>query len=202
MIRIRRWSVPALAAAALLGSLTLSAPAVAATATAPAVAATATAPAGDTALVQEQDQRAGAPKITRAEEIRRAKVWLTANGGRPVPYSRQKVWKDGYRQDCSGYASMALGLPKSGPNTVKLKNGGWTKPIRMSELRQGDLVIKANSDDPRQRHVVIFDGWNSGHTSYRSYEQAGSVGTRHTSHDYGLKSGDGYHAYRPVNLSD
>ncbi|MET8546798.1 DUF6158 family protein, partial [Kitasatospora sp. NPDC004799] len=31
--------------------------------------------------------------------------------------------------------------------------------------------------------------------------QAGSVGTRHTSHDYGLKSGDGYHAYRPVNLS-
>ncbi|MBD0676303.1 hypothetical protein [Streptomyces sp. CBMA156] len=192
MNRIRRWSIPALAATALLGSLTLTAPALAATA-----------PAGDTAaVVRAQDQRAAAPKITRAEEIRRAQRWLTANGGKPVPYSQHKNWKDGYRQDCSGYASMALGLPKSGPNTVALKNDGWTKPIKMSELRRGDLVIKANSGDPDHRHVVIFDGWNSGKGSYQAYEQAGHVGTRHASHSYGLKSGDGYHAYRPVNLAD
>ncbi|MFF7995736.1 hypothetical protein ACFZDG_38945 [Kitasatospora xanthocidica] len=188
MNRIRRWSVPALAATALLGSLTLTAPAVAAT--------------GTDTVAQAQDLRAAAPKITRAEEIRRATLWLTADAGKPVPYSQHKNWKDGYRQDCSGYASMALNLPKPAPNTVALKNDGWTKPIKMSELRQGDLVIKANSDDPNHRHVVIFDHWDSGKHSYQAYEQAGHVGTRHTSHSYGLKDGDGYHAYRPVNLAD
>ncbi|MFE7559605.1 hypothetical protein [Kitasatospora sp. NPDC057500] len=191
--RFHRWTVPALAATALLGSLTLAGP------------AAATAPLDGAAVAtaaQEDGLRAAAPKITRAEEIRRAKLWLTANGGKPVPYSQHRNWKDGYRQDCSGFVSMALRLPKSGPNTVALKNDGWTKPIKMSELRQGDLVIKANSNDPDHRHVVIFDKWESGRKSYSSYEQAGRVGTRHAKHDYGLKSGDGYHAYRPVNLSD
>ncbi|MGW7448032.1 hypothetical protein [Kitasatospora sp. NPDC054795] len=191
MNRIRRWSIPALAATALLGSLTLTAPAVAVTAT-----------AADTAAVAQDQRAAAAPRISRAEEIRRARLWLTANGGKPVPYDQHKTWKDGYRQDCSGYASMALGLPRSGPNTVSLKNDGWTKPIRMSELRRGDLVIKANSSDPDHRHVVIFDGWDSGKHSYQAYEQAGHAGTRHTSHTYGLRDGDGYHAYRPVNLTD
>ncbi|MBP0451011.1 hypothetical protein J5Y04_15870 [Kitasatospora sp. RG8] len=193
MNRFHRWSVPALAATALLGSLALTGPAAATT---PPGGATAT------AVAQEPGLRAGAPKITRAEEIRRAKLWLTDNGGNAVPYSQTKHWKDGYRQDCSGYASMALKLPKSGPNTVALKNDGWTKPIKMSELRQGDLIIKANSDDPNHRHVVIFDKWEGDKRSYLAYEQAGHVGTRHATHSYGLKSGDGYHAYRPVNLSD
>ncbi|WP_354644664.1 hypothetical protein [Kitasatospora camelliae] len=213
MKHIRRSAVTALSLA-VLGSLVLSGPAVALTAGSPAAAvvsepvvdavAVADADGGETVDAgSDTDLRAAAPKITRAEEIRRAKTWLTDNGGRGVPYSQKKVWKDGYRQDCSGYASMALKLPKSGPNTVSLKNDGWTKPIAMSALRQGDLVIKANSNDPNHRHVVIFDGWvDAKHTSYRSYEQAGKVGTRHTTHTYGLKSGDGYHAYRPVNLAD
>ncbi|MEU6238196.1 hypothetical protein [Kitasatospora sp. NPDC047058] len=213
MKHIRRSAVTALAAA-VLGSLVLTGPAVALPVGSPA-AATAADQADDAAAVadadggeaadagSDTDLRVAAPKITRAEEIRRARIWLTDNGGKGVPYSQKKVWKDGYRQDCSGYASMALKLPKSGPNTVSLKNDGWTKPIAMSDLRQGDLVIKANSNDPNHRHVVIFDGWVDGkHTSYRSYEQAGKVGTRHTTHTYGLKSGDGYHAHRPVNLAD
>ncbi|MFF2628580.1 hypothetical protein ACFVUN_22745 [Kitasatospora griseola] len=189
MNRTHRWTAaPALA---LLGALLLGTPAVAA-------------PVTDTGTTRAQGLRAaGAPKLSRAEEIRRAKVWLTANNGKPVPYSQQETWSDGYRQDCSGYASMALRLPKSGPNTVALKNDGWTKAIKMSELRQGDLVIKANSSDPDHRHVVVFDSWDNGkHTSYHAYEQAGGVGTRHTSHTYGLKDGDNYHAYRPVNLTD
>ncbi|MFI6849351.1 hypothetical protein OG535_37445 [Kitasatospora sp. NBC_00085] len=216
MKNIRRSTVTALATA-VLGSLVLTGPAAALpTGSLPAAAAV-TDTADDAAASADAeavggeatdagtdtDLRTSAPKITRAEEIRRAKVWLTDNAGKPVPYSQKKNWKDGYRQDCSGYASMALKLPKSGPNTVSLKNDGWTKPIAMSELRQGDLVIKANSSDSNHRHVVIFDGWVDGkHNSYRSYEQAGKVGTRHTTHSYGLKSGDGYHAYRPVNLAD
>ncbi|MEV5508773.1 hypothetical protein [Streptomyces orinoci] len=70
-------------------------------------------------------------------------------------------------QDCSGYSSMALKLPKPGPNAVALKNDDWTAPITMSALNQGDLVIKANSDSSMVRHVVIFDHWaDAGHTKY------------------------------------
>ena len=46
-----------------------------------------------------------------------AATWLTAWGGGPVPYlssSDPATWFHGYRRDCSGYASMALGLPGPG----------------------------------------------------------------------------------------
>ncbi|GFE23536.1 hypothetical protein [Streptomyces nigrescens] len=55
------------------------------------------------------------PGGSREEMLNRAATWLTANNGAQVPYSQAKVWKDGYRQDCSGYVSMALGLPTPGP---------------------------------------------------------------------------------------
>nr|WP_202523489.1 NlpC/P60 family protein [Kitasatospora sp. SID7827] len=182
-----------MAATALLGSLTLAVPAPAAAFDRPAAVSTT-----DAATADGPRPRVAAPKISRDEEIRRAEVWLKEK----VPYSQEKTWKDGYRQDCSGFVSMTLGLPKPGPNTVALKNDGWTKPIKMSELRRGDLVIKANSSSSNERHVVIFDGWKDGRNSYLAYEQAGHVGTRHTEHTYGLEKGDGYAAYRPVNLSD
>ncbi|MFF3072747.1 hypothetical protein ACFVSN_05655 [Kitasatospora sp. NPDC057904] len=170
------------AGAALLAALALTGPAVAA------------APTGVTGA---------APKISRSEEIARARTWLTADHGRPVPYDQNHDWTDGWREDCSGYVSMALKLPKAGPNTVGLKNDGWTKPIPMSELKQGDLVIKADSDSSKRRHVVIFDRWTDArHTAYESYEQAGGVGTRTHVHTYGLDAHDGYQAYHPVNLTD
>ncbi len=148
-------------------------------------------------------QGPGGAAITRAQVLERARSWLTANNGRPVPYSQSAYWKDGYRQDCSGYVSMALNLGAPGPNTVMLKNNGHTRRIAMSELAPGDLVIKADSNDPNRRHVVIFDGWaDSAHTVYKSYEQAGGVGTRWKQHSYGVSGRDGYHAYRPVNLVD
>ncbi|MFF4158836.1 hypothetical protein [Streptomyces sp. NPDC001678] len=179
-----------LAAALLSATAALSAPALAHPVSA--------APAAHAAAVHF-----AAPTIHRHEEIERAKAWLTADHGRPVPYTQDRDWNDGYRQDCSGYASMTLGLPKPGPNTVALKNEGWTRPIGMSELNQGDLIIKADSDSSKVRHVVIFDHWvNAGRTEYWAYEQAGGVGTRYTTHDYGLREGDGYHAAHPRNLAD
>jgi hypothetical protein len=97
---------------------------------------------------------------------------------------------------------MALELPKPGPNTVALKYNGWTTPIAMSALNQGDLIIKADSDSSKVRHVVIFDHWDdAGHTKYWAYEQAGGVGTQYAAHDYGLIAGVGYHAARPGNLA-
>ncbi|WP_241746017.1 hypothetical protein [Streptomyces lydicus] len=58
------------------------------------------------------------PGGSREEMLNRAATWLTANNGAQVPYSQAKVWKDGYRQDCSGYVSMALGLPTPGAHGV------------------------------------------------------------------------------------
>ncbi|MCX5375185.1 hypothetical protein [Streptomyces sp. NBC_00091] len=185
----RRWAMAALTTVLCLGSVALTAP------SAPASAPSASS-ASSAAAVE------AAPRISRAQVLERAKTWLTANKGRPVPYSQTKYWKDGYRQDCSGYVSMALGLRTPGPNTVALKNDGFTRRIAMKDLAPGDLVIKADSNSADYRHVVIFDGWADGaHTVYKSYEQAGGVGTRWKQHSYGVNGRDGYHAYRPVNIT-
>ncbi|UKY51366.1 hypothetical protein [Streptomyces inhibens] len=81
------------------------------------------------------------PDGSREEMLHRAAVWLTASNGAQVPYSQAKVWKDGYRQDCSGYASMALGLPTPGTNTVGLATDRRiTRPISLGELKPGDLA--------------------------------------------------------------
>ncbi|OLZ62170.1 hypothetical protein AVW11_23545 [Streptomyces amritsarensis] len=203
----RRWGMAALTAVLCAGSVVLTAPsAPAAPSVSAASAAWATAEAGGALApwaehAESAPASQAAPRITRAQVLARAKTWLTANNGRPVPYSQNKRWKDGYRQDCSGYVSMALGLSKPGPNTVSLKNDGFTRRIAMKDLAPGDLVIKANSNNPDNRHVVIFDGWaNKARTAYKSYEQAGGVGTRWKQHSYGVNGRDGYHAYRPVNI--
>ncbi|MCX3290180.1 hypothetical protein OR263_26290 [Streptomyces sp. NEAU-H22] len=95
---------------------------------------------------------------SRERSLRRAAAWLTADDGRPVPYAQDKYWRDGYRQDCSGYASMALGLPTPGTHTEGLAARGPTRPIAMDELQPGDLVIDAIGDN-NTRHVVIFEKW-------------------------------------------
>ncbi|MFD7630992.1 hypothetical protein ACFV7Q_34055 [Streptomyces sp. NPDC059851] len=204
----RRWVTATLTAMLCTGSLVLAAPPAPAAPPAATAAARASAETAGSALAPHAGQDVAAapaaqaaPRITRDQVLARAKTWLTANNGRPVPYSQTQRWKDGYRQDCSGYVSMALGLPKPGPNTVSLKNDGFTRRIAMKDLAPGDLVIKANSNSADRRHVVIFDGWaNSARTVYKSYEQAGGAGTRWKQHSYGVNGRDGYHAYRPVNI--
>lgn len=135
-------------------------------------------------------------KIARKTVINRAKKWLTANNGKQVPYSQTKTW-GGYRTDCSGYVSMALKLPKPGPNTVGLANSSHTKKIKMANLKKGDLVIDAKGNS-NTRHVVIFQKWvNSNKNAYWAYEQRGGHGTDHRKLSYGLKA-DEYDAYRPT----
>src|SRR5947209_17680627 len=90
--------------------------------------------------------------------LTRAATWLTAWGGGPVPYlssADPTTWFGGYRRDCSGYASMALGLAGPGLNTGGL--AARSTPIPKAELRPGDLLI-----DPAPNgagHVLIFDRW-------------------------------------------
>ncbi|WP_258527673.1 hypothetical protein [Streptomyces sp. NBRC 110611] len=144
------------------------------------------------------------PGGSRQDMLHRAATWLTANNGAQVPYSQTTVWKDGYRQDCSGYVSMALGLPAPGTNTVGLAaNRTLTRPISLGELKPGDLLIDAAGDHDN-RHVVIFEKWNNpAHSSYTAYEQRGGHGTDHRTLTYGLPGGDTeFTPYRPVKFGD
>lgn len=147
---------------------------------------------------------AAAAPIYRYEIINRANSWLTANNGTRVPYDQNRKWTDGYRMDCSGYASMAARLDKvpDAPNTQALITTTWTSPIAMSELKRGDLVIDAIGDGDN-RHVVIFDRWtDSTRTRYFAYEQRGGWGTDWRSHTYGMEANSEYKARRLLNVID
>ncbi|NGO45918.1 peptidoglycan-binding domain-containing protein [Streptomyces ureilyticus] len=135
--------------------------------------------------------------------INRARTWLTADNGAPVPYSMERNWKDGYRQDCSGYVSMALGLGKPGLNTVGLADSSVTTRLSStSQLKKGDLLIDYSTTDGDFRHVVIFEKWaNASHSAYWAYEQRGTYGTTHRQLSYGIGS-DNYDPFRPVKLGD
>ncbi|MQY32254.1 hypothetical protein SRB17_01980 [Streptomyces sp. RB17] len=106
------------------------------------------------------------PATTRTKIISRAKIWVAAQ----VPYSMTDYWTDGYRQDCSGYVSMAWGLPGN-EWTGSLDQFGVK--IAKEELEPGDILLYHNPDNPEKgSHVVIFGGWTDyTHTSYTVYEQ-------------------------------
>jgi hypothetical protein len=122
--------------------------------------------------------RSGGPVLTWAE------TWLTAWGGGPVPYLSSGdpgTWFGGYRRDCSGYASMALGLPGPGLNTSGL--AARSTRISRAELRPGDLLI--NTAPNLAGHVVIFDHWaDVTRRTYWGFEQSGDGGTHHRVIDY------------------
>ncbi|MFJ7065445.1 peptidoglycan-binding protein [Streptomyces sp. NPDC101115] len=105
-------------------------------------------------------------KSTRAEIINRAKTWVAAG----VPYSMERYWSDGYRQDCSGYISMAWNL-RSNEWTGSLDR--FAERIDRTELQPGDILLFHNPANPtRGSHVTIFGGWTDyTHTSYVAYEQ-------------------------------
>jgi len=113
--------------------------------------------------------------VARAEMIARAKVWTEAK----VPYNQGGTYQ-GYREDCSGYVSMAWQLEKPGRTTETL--GGVSKEITKAELMPGDVLLCASE------HVVLFAGWaDAAKTNYISYEETrpgeGTV-TRSTPYPY------------------
>ena len=90
---------------------------------------------------------AQAATISRADLIARAKMWLTANNGGPVPYSQSSFWgSEGYRQDCSGYVSMAAKLGAPGQRTVELYDT-YSTAISAKDLQWGDIVVDPNGTD-------------------------------------------------------
>ncbi|MFD3483382.1 peptidoglycan-binding protein [Streptomyces sp. NPDC058665] len=108
----------------------------------------------------------GLRATSRADIINRAKRWVNAK----VPYSMTKYWSDGYRQDCSGYVSMAWNL-EGNEWTGSLSRFGTR--IAREELQPGDMLLFHNSSDPTKgSHVTIFGGWTDyTHSYYLAYEQ-------------------------------
>jgi len=117
--------------------------------------------------------------IQAATVFERAQSWLTAWAGGPVPYLSSgdpANWFQGYRRDCSGYMSMALGLDGPGLNTAGLAARSTT--ISKSDLLPGDLLI--NTAPNLRGHIVLFERWtDASMTSYYGYEQSGDGGTHH-----------------------
>ncbi|MCX5378203.1 peptidoglycan-binding protein [Streptomyces sp. NBC_00091] len=139
--------------------------------------------------------RPGAPPavkaVDRATIINRAKLWLDAK----VPYSMSEYWSDGYRQDCSGYVSMAWNL---GTNEWTGSLDTFATKITKEELLPGDMLLFHNPADPNNgSHVVIFGGWvDETRTHYVAYEQTRPT-TRKQATPYGYwKNSDKYLPYR------
>ncbi|MFE7396978.1 peptidoglycan-binding protein [Streptomyces sp. NPDC057557] len=135
-------------------------------------------------------------KTSRAAIINRAKKWVSAQ----VPYSMNKYWSDGYRQDCSGYVSMAWNLPGN-EWTGSLANYG--KKIAREKLQSGDILLFHNPADPTKgSHVTIFGGWtDSTHTHYTAYEQTKPHTRKQTTPMAYWTNSAKYVAYRYKSLS-
>ncbi|MEU2626697.1 peptidoglycan-binding protein [Kitasatospora sp. NPDC007106] len=157
-------------------------------------APTPTSPQGEVAgpYGGEGDQpRALLRATTREEIIARAQVWVD----RKVPYSMSRYWSDGYRQDCSGFISMAWGLGSS-QTTWTLPN--FADRIAKDDLQPGDALIYNDSANPQGgSHAVLFGGWtDSSHTRYTAYEQTSpNTIKRSTPYAYWSHSGS-YLPYR------
>ena len=116
-------------------------------------------------------KKAALPSITRDEIIARAQSWVDAG----VTYDQGGTY-NGYREDCSGYVSMAWELGTPGLTTYTLPNVSYQ--ITQDDLQPGDVLLNTNGGgNPNLAHVVLFESWvDSSHTSYNGYEEVYSPG--------------------------
>ncbi|MDZ4170461.1 MAG: hypothetical protein U1E26_12550 [Coriobacteriia bacterium] len=100
---------------------------------------------------------ASAQAITRSTILARSKTWIV----KQIPYSQHRYYR-GYRQDCSGFVSMAWGLKRS---YTSRNISSVARRIPVSKLKPGDAVWKPG-------HVSIFGGWkNKQKRQYYALEQ-------------------------------
>lgn len=133
-------------------------------------------PAGDVSIASTRGGR-----ISRAEVIRRAKYWYRHRAS--IRYSWTSYHRDPdsashtYRQDCSGFVSMALHL-RTSLSTVTLPGVG-TKISRKS-MRPGDFTgVLGPGTGGAAGHVRLFEKWaNAAHTKYWAYD-FGSYPVKH-----------------------
>lgn len=136
----------------------------------------------------------GAFAISRNDVLARAQKWVDD----PVTYSQSK-YHDGYRTDCSGFASMAWKLSSS--YTTRSMHNVATK-ILVADLKPGDAMLKSDY------HIRIFYGWvDPAHTGkdplarYIAYEQTGPT-TKSSSKSMAQDIDYGYRAFRYKNITN
>jgi hypothetical protein len=91
--------------------------------------------------------------ITRSEVLTRSQSWIDAR----VPYSQGSSYTNQYgtyRQDCSGYVSMAWHLSRS-RSTYDLPQVMHT--ISRNDLKPGDVFFQHNDN---VKHVALFIAWD------------------------------------------
>lgn len=88
--------------------------------------------------------------------LARAQDWVN----RAVPYS-QSDYTDGYRQDCSGYVSMAWGSSQPGHTTYMEE---ICYRINRWELQPGDAILNPSL------HVLLFHYWVDNDSFYQYAE--------------------------------
>lgn len=129
-----------------------------------------------------------------ATVVARAQSWVNAH----VPYNMGGYYH-GYREDCSGYVSMAWGLPAPGRTTDDML-GKVGNTISKAALRQGDALL--NPASGAHGHIVLFDKWaDSGHNSYWGYEESGSRGAVYRQIPYPYFSGYDTTDYAPFRVN-
>ncbi|MET9563207.1 MULTISPECIES: peptidoglycan-binding protein [Streptomyces] len=132
---------------------------------------------------------------TRAEIINRARRWVVAQ----VPYNMGAYWSDGYRQDCSGFVSMAWNL---GGNEWTGSLDKYGVRVGRDDLQPGDMLLFHNPSDPEKgSHVVIFGGWTDYTRShYIAYELTRPHARRQATPYAYWSNSDRYLAYRYKGL--
>jgi hypothetical protein len=115
--------------------------------------------------------------ISGAEIIARAKSWVDVNS--LIPYN-QRGYYQGYREDCSGFVSMAWQLMvNQQPDSLSTYTlPSVSHPINKDDLQPGDILLNQWGGWPvgtygsPDAHVVIFDSWvDKSHTHYNAYEE-------------------------------
>lgn len=106
-----------------------------------------------------------------ASVLTRAKSWVDAR----VPYSQTSYYANQYgryRQDCSGFVSMAWNLGSSYV-TGTLPQRSYR--ISKADLRPGDALI--NTSPGNAGHAILFVRWaDTARTKYVGYEESGYYG--------------------------
>jgi len=124
---------------------------------------------------------ARAPNDERLWTLAVAERWIDLG----ITYARGATF-EGYRRDCSGFVSMAWGLPKPGPATANFEpfaDYSKTVEIPIDQLIPGDAVNRRTrrvlSDGSNVGHIRLFGGWinkNEGTHCILEYYSTGKVG--------------------------
>jgi len=113
----------------------------------------------------------GGPPISAGTMLTRATDWISAM----VPYSQASYYSDlngTYRQDCSGFVSMAWDLDTS-PDTPGLRTVATKVAAGLSGIEPGDIILKAKTAKAHG-HVFLFVSWDNGkHTIATVDEETG-----------------------------